>query len=127
MTRQDQIIAVIRTGVPALVGSLLAFVIAHVPFVASAIAWTDAQLSGYGLPGVVLVLQALIVALIVAGYYWLARRVGARWPAVEKWLLGRSATPLYHRPAVTAERTVQIIPGATLRTAAVTDPPHYGS
>lgn len=121
MTRQDQIIAVIRTGVPALVGSLLAFLIAHVPFVAAAIAWADAQLKGYGLPGVVLVLQALVVALVVTGYYWLARRIGARWPSVEKWLLGRSARPVYSAPAVTPERTTTIL------TSPKPELPTYGS
>lgn len=97
MSRQDRIIALIRTGVPALVGALLAFVIAHVPVVATLIVFVNAQLVTLGFAGVSVsvILQTALVGLTIAGYYWVARQLGRRWPAAEKWLLGHSATPTY--------------------------------
>lgn len=39
--------------------------------------------------------NALAIAAVTAIYYALARWIGRRLPAVEKYLLGSSATPIY--------------------------------
>jgi hypothetical protein len=100
MTRQDQIIAVIRHAVPALVGAFLAFLIERIPVIASGIQGIDMELAALGLAGVSVsvVLQAIAVGGVSTLYYWIARQAGARWPAAEKWLLGNSSTPIYRWP-----------------------------
>lgn len=125
MSHQDRIIALIRTGVPALVGALLAFIVAKIPGVAALIHTLDGLLAASGFVGVsvTVILQAIFVAIVVAAYYWLARRIGGRWPAAERWLLGHSATPIYAHPVVPPAST-EIIAGTTLTP---NDPPHYGS
>lgn len=96
MNISDRIIATIRTGVPALVGLILAQLIAHVPVVAEIITFIDRELSliTEGVP-VAQILAAAATAGVIAAYYYAARLVGARWPVVEKWLLGRSVVPIY--------------------------------
>lgn len=139
MSRQDRIIALIRTYVPALVGALLAFVIAHVPAVAQWIATADSLLAAFGYVGVsvTVLLQAVLVALVIGLYYWLARKIGSKWPGAEKWLLGHSATPSY-ATAVTIPVHGVITPdgiqvtthsGTVLGTVPMpkTEPPKYGS
>jgi hypothetical protein len=110
VTRQDRIVALIRTGVPALVGTFLAFLVARIPAVATWIAWGDAQLAAWGLAGVSVqvVLSAVAVAAVIAGYYWLSRLIGSRWPAAEKWLLGSSAVPSYAKPPVVLTLTPHV-------------------
>lgn len=102
MNNNDKIVAVIRTAVPAGVGYLLALVISAIPAVGNAISWIDAQIDA-ALPGdgsvtVLGLLQALAVALVVAGYYAAARWLGQHWPAIERVLLGSSKTPVYQIP-----------------------------
>lgn len=96
MTRQDLIIATIRTAVPGAVGYLLALLIGAIPAVREWIDNIDLLLQASA-PGttVVALLNVLVVGLAIAAYYWLARELGRRVPALEKWLLGRSATPSY--------------------------------
>jgi hypothetical protein len=103
MNISDRIVATIRTGVPALIGYLLALLIAAVPAVADVLAFLDAQLSTitFGVP-VIAVLQAAAVAAVIAGYYWVARKIGSKYPAAEKWLLGRSLVPIYVQPITTS-------------------------
>lgn len=95
-TRQDLILATIRTAVPAAIGWVLAWLIARIPFIAQGIASIDAILA-QSAPGytVAVILNALCIGGVVALYYWLARKLGARFPSLERWLLGRSATPTY--------------------------------
>jgi hypothetical protein len=126
MTRQDQIIALIRTAVPALVGALLAFVIAHIPGVAGIIAVINGLLVAWGFAGVSVsvILQALVVGAVIALYYWIARQVGRRWPAAEKWLLGHGGLPVYtivHNGVANAGLDVSSAPSTS------TAPPKYGS
>lgn len=85
----------LRTAVPALWGSLLAFLAAQVPFVAAIFVAIDAQfgegwrqLSGF-----------IAAAAVIFAYYWVARQIGRRWPAAEKWLIGSSAQPIYFENA----------------------------
>lgn len=97
MTREDRIIALIRTAVPGLAGALLAFIVAHIPGVAGFVAFIDGQLAVWGFAGVSVsvILQAVTVAVVIAAYYWVARWIGGRWPAAEKWLLGHGGLPSY--------------------------------
>jgi hypothetical protein len=86
-------IGYIRTYVPLGVGLLLGFIITRVPVVADAIVWLDATLpAGFDWRSA---LDAIAIALVTAGYYWVARQIGRRWPDAEKFLLGSSATPTY--------------------------------
>lgn len=96
MNLSDRIVATIRTGVPALVGLILATLIAKIPAVAEVIAWIDtnlAELTG-GVP-ITTLLQLVATAAVISLYYFLARKAGDRWPQMERWLLGSSRTPVY--------------------------------
>ncbi|MBM3716234.1 MAG: hypothetical protein FJW64_10990 [Actinobacteria bacterium] len=99
LTRQAIIIATIRTAIPGAVGWLLAMLIARIPAVADVIATVDVVLaaSAPGVPGltVAALLNAALVGLAVAAYYWLARELGRRWPIVERFLLGSAQQPIY--------------------------------
>lgn len=96
-TRHDLILATIRTAVPAALGWLLGWAIAQIPAIADYIAAADLLLTQSGVgQSVAALLNAAGVAAAVALYYWIARRLGAKWPALERWLLGSSATPTYH-------------------------------
>lgn len=94
-TRQDLILATIRTAIPAAVGWALAWLIARIPAVADAITVVDGILAesapGYS---VIVLLNAIAVGLIVALYYWAARELGSRWPIVERFLLGSVRQPV---------------------------------
>jgi hypothetical protein len=92
----DRIIATIRTAVPGAVGYLLAQLIERIPAVGDGIAWFDENLSAVllGAP-LTPVLQAVAVGAVIGAYYWVARKIGDRWPAVERLLLGSSKTPVY--------------------------------
>lgn len=96
MTINDRIIATIRTAVPGAVGYLLAQLIERVPAVGDGIAWFDENLSAvlFGAP-LTPVLQAAAVGAVIGAYYWVARKIGDRWPAIERLLLGSSKTPVY--------------------------------
>lgn len=95
--------AVVRTVVPALIGVLLARLIAGVPAIADLLAWVDgviveaAQAGGVPLVGVTAVwlIQGGLTALVIWAYYRIARLAGDHWPAVEKWMLGSEARPSY--------------------------------
>lgn len=86
----------IRTYVPILVGAILGWAITQFTAVANAIAWLDAQLPSI-FPGTDWrdLLNAAAIAAVTALYYWGARKIGAKFPNVEKWLLGSSAVPNY--------------------------------
>jgi len=88
--------AYIRTFVPLFVGAIIGWAVTRFTVVATAIAWLDGELATLadGL-NVRSLLTVLAVAAVTAAYYWLARQIGRRWPAVEKWLLGSAATPVY--------------------------------
>lgn len=109
----DKIVSVIRTAVPAGVGYLLALLISAIPAVGEGIAWIDSQIDA-ALPGdsgvtVLGLLQAAAVALVVAGYYAVARWCGQHWPAAERLLLGSAKTPVYTMP----ESSPVPLPGET--------------
>lgn len=113
MTNSDKIVAVIRTAVPAGIGYLLALLISAIPAVGDAVTWIDQQIAqalpDAGSVTVLGLLQALAVALVVAAYYWLARWIGDRYPAIERLLLGSSKTPVY-TPAL-IEEVILPLPG----------------
>jgi uncharacterized membrane-anchored protein len=102
MSISDRIVATIRTGVPTLVGLILAWLITKIPAVADILAFIDTNLAAVtgGVP-VATVLGLAATAGIVSLYYYLARLAGSRWPAVEKWLLGQSLVPVYVAPGQT--------------------------
>lgn len=111
--RQDLILAVIRTAVPGAIGYLLAQLIAAIPFVADAIALIDRVLADalapYGMQVTVLaLLNAAAVALVIAGYYWVARELGRRWPAIERFLLGSAKQPVYIDAGTAGEGAVAV-------------------
>lgn len=85
--------AYIRTYVPLIVGSILGWLLASYTWLSDALAVVAAILP----PGTDWrqLLNAAAIAAVTALYYWGARKIGQRWPAVEKWLLGSSATPNY--------------------------------
>lgn len=86
----------IRTYVPLAIGAVLGWLITQFTAVANAIAWADVQLpvlfAGSDWREL---LNAAAIATVTALYYWGARKIGRRWPAAEKWLLGSSAVPQY--------------------------------
>lgn len=96
MDQNDRAPALIRQFVPALVGVLLARLIATVPAVASAIAWLDGVFAEAGMVGVsvLVIVQSVVTAGVITLYYWAVRRFGDRWPNLE-WLLGSPRTPSY--------------------------------
>lgn len=94
MTPNDRITALIRTLVPALYGVGLTWLIGRFPAVQDGLAWLSATIGVDASAAISLALTALVIA----GYYWLARKLGARFPALEKFLLGRSVVPVYKTP-----------------------------
>ncbi|KKI18703.1 MULTISPECIES: hypothetical protein [unclassified Leucobacter] len=96
MDQKDKAAGLIRTFTPALVGVLLARLIAAVPTVAAAIAWLDGIFAEAGMVGVsvLVIVQSVVTAGVITLYYWLVRRFGDRWPKLE-WLLGSPRTPSY--------------------------------
>lgn len=81
----------LRTAVPVAVGSFLAFLAAQIPAVAALFAGIDVQFGESWRD----IAAALATAAVIFGYYWLARQVGRRWPAAERWLIGSSSQPIY--------------------------------
>lgn len=94
MTRQDLILATIRTAIPGVVGVALAWLIARIPVVADFITAVDGVLAtsapGYTVIGL---LNLIAIGLVIAAYYWVARELGKRFPIVERFLLGSAKTP----------------------------------
>jgi hypothetical protein len=88
--------AYIRTYVPVAWGALLGWLVIKFTAVASAIAWLDSVIPVL-VPGTDWreLLNAATVAAVTALFYWGARKIGKRWPRLEKWLLGSSAVPVY--------------------------------
>ncbi|MDD7963296.1 hypothetical protein [Microbacterium thalli] len=93
-TRQELILATIRTAVPAAIGWLLAQLVSTIPAVGDAIATVDGILATSA-PGytVALILTAVCIGLVTALYYWAVRELGKRWPIVERFLLGSAKQP----------------------------------
>jgi hypothetical protein len=94
-SRQDLILGTIRTAVPAAVGAFLAWLISRIPAVGDFIAWVDTEVLALVAPGVTVlaVLGALCIGLVSGAYFWAARRLGKKWPVVERWLLGSARRP----------------------------------
>jgi len=91
MTVSDRIAALIRTLVPALYGVAITFLVGRFPAVQDALTWLSHTLGTDASAAI----QLTLTALIIAGYYWIARKLGARFPVLEKWLLGSSLVPTY--------------------------------
>ncbi|TFD41765.1 hypothetical protein E3T37_03680 [Cryobacterium sp. TMT2-10] len=88
---RDRAIAYIRTYTPILIGSILAYLLAHFTIAATVLAQAQVVFG----PSVKDILAAAATAAVIALYYWGARQLGKRWPKAEKWLLGSSAVPTY--------------------------------
>lgn len=98
ITRQDLILATIRTAVPSAVGVFIAWLITRIPAISDVIVWLDAQIRLVvpdGTVTVVALLGALCVGIVTGVYYWLVRQLGKRWPIIERFLLGSSKQPIY--------------------------------
>lgn len=97
MTIRERLAAYIRTAVPALVGAGIAYLVGKIPAVADIIAAINKELETAGFAGwtVQLILAAVATAAAITAYYWVARKLGAKFPALEKWLLGSSLVPVY--------------------------------
>lgn len=89
-------IGYIRTYVPWAIGAILGYLITRFELVANAIAWLDSTLPVL-FPGSNWrdLLNLAAIGTVTALYYWGARKLGQKWPKIEKWLLGSSATPVY--------------------------------
>lgn len=89
MTNNDKIIGTIRTGVPALVGTVLAWLIGRIPSVNDVIIWLGENAG--------IEVQALVSGVATAGvialYYWGVRELSERWPALEGFL-GSTKSPV---------------------------------
>lgn len=86
-TVRERALAYIRTGVPALIGSLLTFLASRIPAVFNVLDGIDDSWRTF--------LYSVITAAVIFVYYWAARQLGKRWPRVEKLLLGSSKQPVY--------------------------------
>jgi hypothetical protein len=91
MNVSDRFVAVLRTLVPALYGVAIAWLIGRFPAVQEILAWLTETLG----VDVTAAIGLALTAGVIAGYYWVARKLGDRFPALEKWLVGSSATPTY--------------------------------
>jgi len=86
-----------RTFVAALIGVLLARLVAAVPAVHDVIAWVDGVFAEAGYAGLsaLAIVNAVVVAGVILAYQKIAQALGDRWPAVERWMLGSDARPHY--------------------------------
>lgn len=91
MTVSDRIAALIRTLVPALYGAAITWLVGRIPAVGDVFHWLTTQLG----TDVSAAISLALTALVIAGYYWVARKLGTKIPALEKWLLGSSLVPTY--------------------------------
>ena len=85
--------AYIRTYVPVVVGAIVGWLLATYTWLND---WLTAAATI--LPAGTNwrdLLNAAAIATVTALYYWGARQLGKRWPKIEKWMLGSSATPNY--------------------------------
>lgn len=89
MTNNDKIISTIRTGVPALVGTALAWLIGRVPAVQDVITWLGEN-AGVEVQSLV---SGVATAGVIALYYYAVRELSERWPALEAFL-GSKKTPV---------------------------------
>lgn len=96
MTISDRIAALIRTLVPALYGVAITWAVGRFPAVQDILHWLSTTLG----TDVSAAIEFGITALVIAGYYAAARALGAKFPALEKWLLGSSLIPVYTPPVV---------------------------
>lgn len=91
MTVSDRIAALIRTLVPALYGVAITFLVGRFPIIQDGLHWLSGTLGTDASAAI----QLFVTALVIAGYYWAARKLGARFPVLERWLLGSSLVPQY--------------------------------
>lgn len=117
-TRQDLILATIRTAVPGAIGWGLAQLIAAIPAVADIIATVDGVLATSA-PGftVTVILNLVAVGLVIAAYYRLVRELGRRWPIVERFLLGSAKQPVAYIDAGSADQgpvTITSLPASDI-------------
>lgn len=91
MNLSDRFVATLRTLVPALWGVIITWLVGRFPAVQDALVWLSETL-GYDVAALI---GLVLTAGVIAGYYWLARKLGDRFPALERWLVGSSAVPSY--------------------------------
>lgn len=106
MTISDRIAALIRTLVPALYGVAITWLIGRIPAVGDALHWLSKTVG----TDVSAAISLALTALVIAGYYWIARKLGAKFPVLEKWLLGSSLIPTYTQGTIGVDTGVPTIP-----------------
>ena len=86
-----------RTFMAAVIGVLIARIIAALPTLAQVIAWLDGVFAEAGFAGVstLEIIKVILTGAVVLLYQWLVQRLGDRWPKIEAFLLGSSARPEY--------------------------------
>ncbi|MEJ6489587.1 hypothetical protein PQI23_07620 [Leucobacter sp. USCH14] len=86
-----------RTIMAAIVGVLVARLVATIPLLAAALEWVDGLISEAGIVSVpaLALLQAVVTAVVILAYQRVAQWLGDRWPSVEKLMLGSDARPHY--------------------------------
>lgn len=89
MTNQTIILRTIRTGVPALIGALLAWLTAQIPAIGDAITWLNANANADVASFVTQAATAVVIVVYYALVSWLAKR----WTWLEGFL-GSTKTPV---------------------------------
>ena len=96
MTVSDRIVATIRTFVPALWGVAITWLVGRFPVVQDVLDWLTETLD----EDVTAAIGFVLTAAVIAAFYWAARALSARFPWLEKWLVGSSLTPIYESPSI---------------------------
>ncbi len=91
MPIRERFAALIRTIVPALYGVGISWLVSRFPAVQDALDWLSETVGA----DVSAAISLAVTALVIGAYYWAARKLGAKFPALEKWLLGSSLVPVY--------------------------------
>jgi hypothetical protein len=100
---RERALAYVRTIVPIVVGSILAWLGGRIPPVFDFLTQIEPEWRS--------LLATGLTGLVIIAYYWVARQLGKKWPRVETLMLGSSKKPVYVLPegAVTVERTAAAV------------------
>jgi len=117
-TRSDRFLGTLRTYVPSAVGAFIAWLVTKIPAVQDALDAITVEIERAGFAGVTAVgiIQSLVLAGVIALYYWLVRVASPKYPWLEKWLLGSAKLPVYFT-AEDAKTVTDAIPAPVQRDA----------
>lgn len=91
MPIRERFAALIRTIVPALYGVGISWLVSRFPAVQDGLDWLSTTVG----TDVSAAISLAVTALVIGAYYWVARKLGARFPVLEAWLLGSALVPIY--------------------------------